>query len=322
MIVSPCCLGYRPITYVRLPVNAYSGCLEGSASLRFCCEVGAGLGGICERTGSRLRRSPGTVPMNSAWALMSLPPVFRTSPFLIIALASWPASARQASQKPPKPGPGRVDRFELAALRRRAGRTSVRALASGAWNTTSASCRPASSGTRERWSWLEQQRLRPRRRLHEPPSDHRDSRVRRGDRGHPVAVSPGFQGASCRMKTGSGVSCRFGPRRAAQRQAPLGSAYVNRFRLRGRTKRVFPQGEVSGRPSRHRHGGGRRMTGAGPGNLLRPRCFLSLSLVSSGCDRAVLGCNRRRNSCRPNYETVHPSRRFGTSPGWLHADHE
>lgn len=49
--------------------------------------------------------------MKAAWALMSLPPIFRTCPFLIIAIASKPAGARRAVQKPPKPSPGRIRRL-------------------------------------------------------------------------------------------------------------------------------------------------------------------------------------------------------------------
>src|SRR3954451_1031009 len=49
--------------------------------------------------------------MNAAWALMSLPPMFRTCPFLIIAIASYPASVRRAVQKLPKPRPGSINRF-------------------------------------------------------------------------------------------------------------------------------------------------------------------------------------------------------------------
>ena len=44
-------------------------------------------------------------------ALMSRPPMFRTCPFLIIAIASKPASVRRAVQKPPKPSPGRTRRL-------------------------------------------------------------------------------------------------------------------------------------------------------------------------------------------------------------------
>ena len=42
---------------------------------------------------------------------MSLPAILRTCPFLIIAIASYPASVRRAVQKLPKPSPGRVSRF-------------------------------------------------------------------------------------------------------------------------------------------------------------------------------------------------------------------
>ena len=49
--------------------------------------------------------------MKAACALMSLPPIFRTCPFLIIAIASKPASVRRAVQKLPKPSPGPVRRL-------------------------------------------------------------------------------------------------------------------------------------------------------------------------------------------------------------------
>jgi hypothetical protein len=42
---------------------------------------------------------------------MSFPPMFRIRPFLIIAIASIPISVRRAVQNPPKPSPGRVNRF-------------------------------------------------------------------------------------------------------------------------------------------------------------------------------------------------------------------
>jgi hypothetical protein len=39
--------------------------------------------------------------------LVSLPPMFQTCPFLIMAITPWPASVRRAVQKPPKSSPGR-----------------------------------------------------------------------------------------------------------------------------------------------------------------------------------------------------------------------
>jgi hypothetical protein len=51
--------------------------------------------------------------MNVAWALVSLPLMFRTCPFLIIAIASYPASVRRAVQKLPKPRPERVGRLKF-----------------------------------------------------------------------------------------------------------------------------------------------------------------------------------------------------------------
>ena len=51
--------------------------------------------------------------MNLAWAWTSLPPMFRTCRFLIIAIAWSPASVRRAVQKLPKPSPGQVSRFTL-----------------------------------------------------------------------------------------------------------------------------------------------------------------------------------------------------------------
>ena len=49
--------------------------------------------------------------MEIAWALMSPPSMFRTCPFLIIAIASKPANVRRGLQELPKPSPGRVRRL-------------------------------------------------------------------------------------------------------------------------------------------------------------------------------------------------------------------
>jgi hypothetical protein len=37
--------------------------------------------------------------------------MFRSCPFLIITITSIPVSVRRAVQKPPKPSPGRINRF-------------------------------------------------------------------------------------------------------------------------------------------------------------------------------------------------------------------
>jgi hypothetical protein len=49
--------------------------------------------------------------MKVAWPLMSLPLMFRTCRFLIIAIASTPASVRRAVRKLPNPSPGRTRRL-------------------------------------------------------------------------------------------------------------------------------------------------------------------------------------------------------------------
>jgi len=64
-----------------------------------------------DRVASSHAATPNSSAMKAACALMSLPSFFRTCPFLIIAIASKPASVRRAVQKLPKPSPGPVRRL-------------------------------------------------------------------------------------------------------------------------------------------------------------------------------------------------------------------
>ena len=64
-----------------------------------------------DRVASSQAATPNSSAMKAACALMSLPSIFRTCPFLIIAIASKPASVRRAVQKLPKPSPGPVRRL-------------------------------------------------------------------------------------------------------------------------------------------------------------------------------------------------------------------
>jgi Uncharacterized protein conserved in bacteria (DUF2252) len=79
----------------------------GVGSVETFCAIGLLTAGDC----SSQAATSNSVAMNLAWALMSLPPMFRTCPFLIIAIASYPASDSRAVQKPPKPSRGQVSRF-------------------------------------------------------------------------------------------------------------------------------------------------------------------------------------------------------------------
>src|ERR1700677_617108 len=49
--------------------------------------------------------------MTTAWPRISWPSIFRSCPFLIIAIASKPAKVRRAVWKLPKPSPGRTRRL-------------------------------------------------------------------------------------------------------------------------------------------------------------------------------------------------------------------
>src|SRR4051812_7691732 len=53
--------------------------------------------------------------MNFCWTLMSLPPMLRTCPILIIAIASYCAGVRRAVRKLPKPSPGKISRSTVPA---------------------------------------------------------------------------------------------------------------------------------------------------------------------------------------------------------------
>jgi len=57
-------------------------------------------GGVPEQFGDEVRLSPDVVSG-----------MFRTCPFLIIAIAAKPASVRRAVQNPPKLSPGRASRL-------------------------------------------------------------------------------------------------------------------------------------------------------------------------------------------------------------------
>jgi hypothetical protein len=54
-----------------------------------------------DRGASSQAATPNSSARKAARALMSLPPIFRTCPFLIIAIASKPASVRRAVQRLP-----------------------------------------------------------------------------------------------------------------------------------------------------------------------------------------------------------------------------
>jgi hypothetical protein len=64
-----------------------------------------------DRVASSQAATPNSSATRAACALMSLPSIFRTCLFLIIAMASRAASVRRAVKKLPKPSPGPVRRL-------------------------------------------------------------------------------------------------------------------------------------------------------------------------------------------------------------------
>ena len=77
------------VTPVPTPCSTASEVSIGTQKGRFCCNVWLWwwISGERDHPTSQAATS-NSAAMNSAWALMSLPPMFQPCPFLIIAIAS------------------------------------------------------------------------------------------------------------------------------------------------------------------------------------------------------------------------------------------